>query len=57
MDNVKYCSWCRTPIEKGYGYISTNNGEDFCSYDCFNDYAWDYFEAEEAEENKYNEEY
>lgn len=49
MDNVKYCSWCRTPIEKDYAYIAINNGEEFCSLDCFNDYAWDYFEAEEKE--------
>lgn len=49
MDNAKYCAWCRTPIEHDYGYISTNNGEDFCSYECFNDYCWEYFEAEEKE--------
>ncbi len=46
---TRYCSWCRTPIEKGNGYISINNGEEFCSYDCFNDYCWDYFVAEEKE--------
>lgn len=47
--NVRYCNWCRTPIEKGNAYIAINNGEEFCSYDCFNDYCWDYFEAEEKE--------
>ena len=49
MDNVRRCSWCRSPIERGYSYIAINNGEEFCSYDCFNGYAWDYFEAEEKE--------
>lgn len=49
MDDVKYCFWCKTPIEHGYGYISTDDDGDFCSYDCFYDYAWDYFKAEEKE--------
>lgn len=47
MDNVKCCSWCKTPIKNGDSYIYINNGNEFCSYDCFDDYAWDYFEAEE----------
>lgn len=47
--DTRYCSWCRTPIENGYGYIAISNGEEFCSWDCFDDYCYDYFEAEEKE--------
>lgn len=47
MGNVKYCSWCKAPIEKGNSYISIDNGEAFCTYDCFDEYAWDYLKAEE----------
>ena len=47
MDNVKHCDWCGDFIEPGCAVIAIINGDEFCSYDCFNDYAWDYFEAKE----------
>ena len=49
MDNVKYCFWCNTPIERGDCYLAINNGNEFCSWDCFDDYVLDYFEVEEKE--------
>lgn len=48
MDDVKYCLWCKTPIKRGCNYVSTFDDGDFCSYDCFCDYAWDRLEAEEV---------
>ena len=39
MINETYCSWCGSPIELGYGYIQIDNGEVFCSYECFEGFA------------------
>ena len=49
MGNVRYCNWCNAPIEQSYGFIAINNGNEFCSWDCFDDYVIDYFEVEEKE--------
>ena len=46
MDNTEECSWCFEPIKKGCSYISTDNGDLFCSYYCFEKYAYDYLGAE-----------
>ena len=46
MDNTEECSWCLEPIKKGCSYISTDNGDLFCSYYCFEKYAYDYLGAE-----------
>ena len=47
MDNVKHCDWCGDFIEPGNAIISLINGDELCSYDCFEEYAWDYFDARE----------
>lgn len=45
MNNTVECSWCWEPIRQGYGYISINNGKTFCSYYCFEKYAYEHLEA------------